>query len=548
MATIKLEDEKLRNLRRLSTYREMIGPTDVPGGPGDDRRPMTLSERRLILRQATEVIENVYVHLPHKRAVYGVDPVQRLALLRRRLTDLGDAEFHYELLSIFDSLRDMHTTYVLPERYHVSALLGIVVERYWGSDRQYHWIVSKRDRRLKGHDVLPDGAEITHWNGMPMGAAVARNGESEAGGNAAARLAGGLATMTQRCLALSPVPAEDWVDITVKERDEPVRLYWMVTDDLLGVQLKTAAPAGQRVGMSLRTHDAREYARTSLVASEQSDLRTEIPSGRPELKAWKVRSPHGEVGHLRVHTFYVDGHDVAAFLAEAKRLLGELVTEDRPYLIVDVRGNPGGHIDAADGLLRMLTDNRIEWQPMQVISSPTTYELCRRSAELQDWRRSLADAMETGERHSAALRHPRAENGDERMNRYGERMILITDALSYSATDMLAAGFQDNGLGLVLGTDTHTGAGGAERWTQEELRGLWPDGPFQELPGGAQILVAFRRSIRVGRSAGRPLEDLGVRPDILYRMTERDLTHQNEELMAFAASVLAEGAGIGSRP
>ena len=48
-------------------------------------------------------------------------------------------------------------------------------------------------------------------------------------------------------------------------------------------------------------------------------------------------------------------------------------------------------------------------------------------------------------------------------------VVLITDALSYSATDIFAAGFQDNEVGLVLGTSGNTGAGGANFWSLDDL-------------------------------------------------------------------------------
>ena len=48
-------------------------------------------------------------------------------------------------------------------------------------------------------------------------------------------------------------------------------------------------------------------------------------------------------------------------------------------------------------------------------------------------------------------------------------VVLITDALSYSATDIFAAGFQDNEVGVVLGTGGNTGAGGANFWSLDDL-------------------------------------------------------------------------------
>jgi len=57
------------------------------------------------------------VHLPFKRAMHAIDPLQRLRLLRHRLAQLPDGAFHAELLRIFVSLGDLHTNYILPDRY-----------------------------------------------------------------------------------------------------------------------------------------------------------------------------------------------------------------------------------------------------------------------------------------------------------------------------------------------------------------------------------------------------------------------------------------------
>jgi hypothetical protein len=120
-------------------------------------------------------------------------------------------------------------------------------------------------------------------------------------------------------------------------------------------------------------------------------------------------------------------------------------------------------------------------------------------------------------------------------------VVLITDALSYSATDIFAAGFQDNQIGYVLGTSGNTGAGGANFWSLDDLRRAQktdPASPFKELPKGAEMIVAMRRSIRVGACAGSPLEEFGVGPDELHLMTRRDILEDNRDLMATAARLI----------
>jgi len=106
---------------------------------------------------------------------------------------------------------------------------------------------------------------------------------------------------------------------------------------------------------------------------------------------------------------------------------------------------------------------------------------------------------------------------------------------------MFAAGFQDNEVGEVLGTSDNTGAGGANNWTYEDLMTALrkaPASPFKPLPKGADFGLAMRRSIRVGRNSGRPLEELGIVPDDRHYMTKRDLLAGNEDLLKKAAEKL----------
>ncbi len=56
-----------------------------------------------LVEQATTLIDDVYVHLPLKRAMHAVDPVQSLKLLRRRLAAISERQFHNEMIDIFNS-------------------------------------------------------------------------------------------------------------------------------------------------------------------------------------------------------------------------------------------------------------------------------------------------------------------------------------------------------------------------------------------------------------------------------------------------------------
>ncbi|MFG2985553.1 S41 family peptidase [Streptomyces sp. NPDC048258] len=154
---------------------------------------------------------------------------------------------------------------------------------------------------------------------------------------------------------------------------------------------------------------------------------------------------------------------------------------------------------------------------------------------------SLDQAVEIGSAFSGAFPLTPEKGANAIGQRYFGPVVLITNARCYSATDIFAAGFQDHRIGPVLGTDENTGAGGANVWTHEDLVGLLegdPHSPYVPLPKGAGMRVSIRRTLRVGANSGTPVEDLGITPDELHRMTRRDLLEGNADLLERAGEIL----------
>src|SRR5262249_46110326 len=182
----------------------------------------------------------------------------------------------------------------------------------------------------------------------------------------------------------------------------------------------------------------------------------ELPTRLPGvLRARRRRTALGEVGHLRVFTFLVP--DAGDFLDEVVRLLEALPPDG---LILDVRGNGGGDIHAAERLLQVLTPRRVEPERAQFITSPLMLALCRRNSpsrvvsglDLGAWTPSIAQAVETGSAYSLGYPITPEASANDLGQRYHGPAVLVTDARCYSATDIFAAGFQDHDVGPVLGT------------------------------------------------------------------------------------------------
>jgi hypothetical protein len=497
-------------------------------------KPFEPEARYGLVEQALALLDGAYVHLRLKRAMHAIDPIQRLRLLQRRLNTFSDLQFHSELAAIFRSLRDLHTVYQLPDpfRGHV-ATLGFLVERC-NERQQPVYLVTKVDPALE-HAGFAGGVELHAWNGVPIDRAVELNAERQAGSNPDARLARGLEALTLRPLRTAPPPDERWVILEYRSAGaEPaeIRIPWRVAaaaqragraqDPVSTITAVLGIDAGNEATRQIKR---RLFAPTHAAEAQPQELDGVLYTG--------ARTISGrELAYLRLFSFNVPS--ARPFLeALAERLAGLPPNG----LIIDIRGNPGGHILAAEGALQLLTRRPVVPARFSFTTTPLALELCQTSPALAAWADSISAAVETGEAYSQPLPLSDPPQLAARLPRYPGPQVLVTDALCYSAADIFAAGFQDNALGPILGTARHTGAGGANVWTHDLLR-RWLSDRFEALPASASFRVALRRATRVGDRIGVPLEDLGVEADEVHELTRRDITDRNADLLVAAAGLL----------
>ena len=513
---------------------------------------LSLRDRLRIIDQALLLLEMNYVHLPLKRAMHAINPIQQLKLLKFRLEtrDRGKMEsgtqFHRRLLEIFASLRDLHTLYLLPDPFKShTAFLPFLIEQYF--EKQGKKLIDKFLVTRVVEDFIPPeggaklaqfkpGIEVLYWNGIPIKRAIEINGESQAGSNPEARFARGLDNLTIRPLETSLPPDEKWVDITYQTsagKTLTLKLEWLVyhSDDW-GEPTVTAKK--KRAAIDIKKTKINEFKK-KFFSSRVVRVRKRFADNFYS----EVRKIDGrELGYIRLYSFEV--HDSNEFVAEFKRLI-TAPEFPREGLIIDVRGNGGGKIRAGELLLQFFTPRQIKPELFEFINSPLNLEICRRDSDYHPWADSIAEAVVTGATYSLGFPVSSEEDCNHTGQLYYGPVILITDALCYSTTDMFAAGFQDNEVGEILGTSDNTGAGGANVWKYQELRdslGKRSKSLFKPLPRNSDMALAIRRSIRVGQRDGRPLEELGIAPDHRHYMTRRDLLEHNADLVRRAAQIL----------
>jgi hypothetical protein len=487
--------------------------------------------------------------------MYAVNPAQRLRLLLRRLSGaagrlVSERDFYDEMLGTFCELRDLHTTFVLPEPFRsTTAWLPFSIEACQvGGRRQY--VVSHVMAGVP--EGFAPGAVVTHWNGIPIERAVAINAAREQGTNPAARRAQGIAAMTVRWLGQQLPPDEQWVTVRFRPprrraRSEEATFEWFALQQTTSPGDGAARALGDArmcVGMDERAEVERQVRRALFARATPGPVagpagRAAVVSSRmPDVfpTCGNVVTKWGTFAYVRLATFNVAKDD--PFLEEFVRIVSRLSQQG---LILDVRGNGGGLITAGERLLQLLTPRPIEPARFHFLNTSRTAQLAARNDFLRRWRPSIEQAVETGADYSLGFPLLPAAAYNDIGQKYQGPVVLITDALCYSTTDIFAAGFQDHRIGTILGVDEATGAGGANVWAYPLIAALARDRVHlpARLPRDASFRFAVRRVTRVGESAGLPLEDLGVRPDEVRQLTLRDVLERNVDLISRAAALLA---------
>jgi hypothetical protein len=533
------------------------------GAGSKPRAPLSRRARIQIVDTALDLIETLYVHLPLKRSMYAVNPIQRLKLLQRRCEQrkpvIAEREFFDELLSIFCQLRDLHSNFVLPEPFRSStAFLPFRLERCVNESGKEAYVVTRvMSPKVWGERIDPGfkaGAIVKYWNGTPIARIVAANADREAGSNPAARRAQGVSALTIRWLGLSLLPDEEWVEIAYRPEPDSeakrIRFKWKVFQRGRVKRAAAAATAITRArGKNIAAVglDAKGEAERQIRRYLFKDARKQTPPlGEEVYKVPKwakevfpavgnAQTSSGVFAYVRIATFNVDYE--RKYINEFIRIVSKLCQKG---LILDVRGNGGGLIYFGERMLQLLTPCPIDPARFSFLNSVRTQALTTRHAFIRPWRKSIAQWVETGAEYSQGFPLLPLSRYNDIGQKYQGPVVLITDALCYSTTDIFAAGFQDHKIGVVLGVDETTGAGGANVWDYSYIAKLLHDPQHfpRQHAGSASLRFAVRRVTRVGQNSGVLLEDLGVKVDQIHNMTRRDLLHRNVDLIEHAGKIL----------
>jgi len=185
-----------------------------------------------------------------------------------------------------------------------------------------------------------------------------------------------------------------------------------------------------------------------------------------------------KLGLIEVPSFYIDqnrrlpGGGYYGASADVKRLLGELEEQGMEGLILDFRGNGGGSLSEAVSMAGLF------------INRGPVVQIRDRSDDIE------------------VLKDP-----DPSLV-YDGPMVVLTDPLSASASEIVAGALQDYGRAIVVGAETTHGKGTVQRVVDLDRQVL-------RLPGDARAGALKLTIQKFYRVSGGSTQNEGVRSDIV---------------------------------
>ncbi len=567
------EEMNLPNLRIVTQQQFLQEADQLDNIPTD--------QKLLIIDQTERVLRYLYAHLPFKKVFQSddpnVNPLASLAALRQQVDTLSDFDFHTCMLIAMAGARDIHTIYIAPSPYRGAvAFLPFQVRFHELSQSQRRFLVTKtmatNEQGGFDHPHFRKGAEIVEWDGLVPAEATMVAAQLQPGANPDAEMARGAARLTARNISTQGVAADGGIPPfqprhTVRilytgpgeKKVREISFPWQVATGFGAATFSSTAFSHSEAVANMQRWNKCSYRPEKVVAAKAKNsdfLETQFPtdppaSGRPHPDLLRCpKEPGWPIGYLRIRNFASDGFNAIedARFREIRDLLARFDREAPGGLIIDIRENGGGLIRIAERMLQLLSPRHILPLQFHFPRTPVVEEVFQilrgegiSRGEFAQWLNPLPgddDDPSTPLTPGRTLTPEALANDTGQV--YQSPVVLIFDALTYSAADMFAAGFQDHEIGETIGVDCSTGGGGANAWSYTDIIQNLPPLPGLELPrlpGDCSLSVAVRRCTRTGPEP-LPIEEIGVAPHHYHPRTSRDILNDNADLFEFAVDRL----------
>ncbi|KAH9276627.1 hypothetical protein BASA83_000756 [Batrachochytrium salamandrivorans] len=213
--------------------------------------------------------------------------------------------------------------------------------------------------------------------------------------------------------------------------------------------------------------------------------------------------------------------------------------------LFDIRGNSGGSIPAADGIIQLFKPD-VTASQFRYLKNDVTKDLFYKGPKSKSpWSKAWRATSDIS-RYSGFGSMEDSSVSNTFGQAYFNPVGVYTNGACYSACEVFAAHIQDYGIGTVFGEDETTGGGGANVFFSDDE--YFIDRPLQyiadpftkKLTGKnpshkfyTRISVGARQLIRGGNYAGQLVEDEGVKSDVIVRSTIDDILPGGKGISAY---------------
>lgn len=509
----------------------------------------TTSQKKLIVDQASFFLSNLYVHRDLKIADFGekADPVPRLEALSEKASKLDDETLHAKLAEIFADLHDLHTSYVnpVPRSCGVAFIPVRFVSVLDGGEE--HILAAQKLSKpedIAKHIVV--GSKLEQVDGRDVEEVISELAKSSRGSNEDAMRMRAVQMLSFRSLHSQALPQKNEVQLKFEGQDKPITVPWLARIDSDCEQMgrrRERISDSFLIGEDKFQKQFNSVFGSPTLAPKMTDSFL-VPEPLDEVfDADILKTAAGKVGYIKIKQFIWDDPslDVETIVEGMRRLL-EKDLASTAGLIIDVRGNPGGHIGLAEKLLQLFSATEVQPSTVHMLANDLNEKIFLKSNDGDNrWSMAIRDAISAHSRYTEPMTLTPLSDANLVGQVWFKPVVVLTDAACYSACDIFVAGMQDSvrseeggAAAAIVGLHRATGGGGANVMDYNTFARIFSeeqDNPFKSLPAFQSMRVAWRQSLRAGRHAGVLIEDKGVASDKVVRLSSGDIGAAPKELM-----------------
>ncbi len=513
---------------------------------------MDNTEKRIIAEQSQILLRDLYVHRYQKESYYGsgfsfgynqhIDPVPAIEKIVEDIDNITVKEMEESIYKIFVNQRDLHLNYIFPAPYNrYRTFLPLTFTRVADGWELFQVRINSTNID-QFNQYIPDqripevGDIVVAYDNLPMLAAIERQKGTAQGANFYGGFTRALGQMTMIPHIVHLVPEINEVDITLKSAATgeiySITLPWLTQwrEEVRNSMMMKTSPDKKKFkntpedftqGIDLWQIEYNKFIKENKL--EPASIYPSIPSNEPVISWGIIEKDSKDYGYLKISSFSpANGTNFA--IDEIIRLIYEEFDETEG-LIIDVRNNGGGSITFADKLSQLFMPKNADAIKARLLNTDLNRDIFNNSLFglfFPAWKEAINEVEGTDELYTDLVAFTDSSEANEIGQVYYKNVAVLTNARSYSATDIFACAMQDNGAAIILGEDPKTGAGGANVMEQADFARL-VGSPFTTLPLDHRMRVSWRQSIRFGSNEGLPIEDYGCSADMDVSLSPSDI-------------------------